>query len=252
MHVFISYSRKNKDIATHIAEQLDLRGANVFIDYKRLLAGQDWTDRLAKEIEKADVVLFLMSPISVKSKWVKAEISWAEHLGKPILPVWLDDDTSMSSFFFLARVERVDFTRWYQDQNVDEALTKLIASLDLPTEPTRETISDELASFKAADDPEPTEETESPTPEIPLGDLAEMFFTASEVADDDPERAVFLYQQVLEIDPEYMGGEIQGFVDRELKRLLPKRIQNFEEQIVHEKMKGNWRCKTSITGFKTS
>ena len=147
----------------------------------------------------------------------------------------------MSSFFFLARVERVDFTRWYQDQNVDEALTKLIASLDLPTEPTRETISDELASFKAADDPEPTEETESPTPEIPLGDLAEMFFTASEVADDDPERAVFLYQQVLEIDPEYMGGEIQGFVDRELKRLLPKRIQNFEEQIVHEKMKGNWR-----------
>ena len=82
MHVFISYSRKNKDIATHIAEQLDLRGANVFIDYKRLLAGQDWTDRLAKEIEKADVVLFLMSPISVKSKWVKGRNILGGTLGE--------------------------------------------------------------------------------------------------------------------------------------------------------------------------
>jgi hypothetical protein len=60
--IFISYSRHDKTIAEYIAAELRNRGANVFIDYQKLVAGENFIGRIGREIEACDS-LVLLSPL---------------------------------------------------------------------------------------------------------------------------------------------------------------------------------------------
>jgi hypothetical protein len=102
--IFISYSRQDKTIADYIAAELRVREADVFIDYQKLVGGENFIGRLGREIEACDYLLLLLSPRSVSSKWVQAEVAWALKNNKPIVPVLLEP-ASMTDFFFLSNVE---------------------------------------------------------------------------------------------------------------------------------------------------
>lgn len=128
--IFVSYSRSDQEPAEHIANELKAHGADVFIDLQRLTAGEDFVGRLGKEISAADVFVLLLSPRSVESRWVKAEVNWAFTQEKRILPVLLEE-TDLTEFFFLVNIDRIDFTRWYQNQNVSAGMNKLLVALDL-------------------------------------------------------------------------------------------------------------------------
>lgn len=131
-HVFISYSRNDIDAANYVADQLHQRGADVFVDYERLEAGQNFPERLAAEIEQSDAVVFLLSQHSAASQWVRDEIQYARHCQKKIIPVALDSTEMPRAPFFLTAVERVDFTRWQTDRQVEAAVAKLVTALGLP------------------------------------------------------------------------------------------------------------------------
>ena len=126
--LFISYSRRDKAIADYIGAELRNRGADVFIDYQKLIAGENFIGRLGREIETRDFFVLLLSPRSVASKWVQAEAAWALRCERPIIPVVLEP-VSMTNFFFLATAEYVDFARWSVDGKVGEAVRKLAAAL---------------------------------------------------------------------------------------------------------------------------
>lgn len=128
--VFISYSRSDQDAAEHIAKHLKEHGANVFIDTHRLTAGEDFIGRIGKEISTSDVIVLLLSPRSVDSRWVKAEVNWAFTQEKRILPILLEE-TDLTEFFFLVNIDRIDFTRWHVDRYVNTALDKLVRALNL-------------------------------------------------------------------------------------------------------------------------
>lgn len=132
--VFISYSRQDKTIADDIAAELRRRGAEVFIDYQRLVGGEDFTDRLGGEIEKCDFLVLLLSPRSVTSKWVKAEATYAHQNNKRIVPVLLEP-TKLTGFFFLSAIEQVDLTARSRGRLPAEALRKLAVALNLSPDP---------------------------------------------------------------------------------------------------------------------
>ncbi len=91
--IFISYKR---DIATdeQIAQQLygALHGEyEVFID-RTMAVGENWMARINQEIQDSDILIVLLSEVSVRSEMVQLEIQKAHHLsqqtGRPrILPV---------------------------------------------------------------------------------------------------------------------------------------------------------------------
>lgn len=220
--VFISYSRRDKAIAQVIAAELRNRGAEVFIDYQELVAGESFIGRLGREIEKRDCIVFLVSPRSVDSKWVQAEIAWGFTKGKTVIPALLEPAT-MVDFFFLINVEQVDFTRWSVDGDVRAAIRKLAGALKLPLEPVKSDPVPEIVSTSTIEPPKDTAVDVIPT--FATGDLSDMFTTAANIAEDDPEQALFLYRQVLQIDPEYMRGQARAFIEREEENLMPKRIE---------------------------
>jgi sugar lactone lactonase YvrE/tetratricopeptide (TPR) repeat protein len=244
---FISYSRKNRPVAEYIAEALRARGAEVFIDYQKLIAGENFIGRLGEEIARRDAFILLLSPHSVESKWVQRETAWALHRDKPLIPVLLET-CSLTNFFFLVGVEMVDFTRWSLDGEVEEALHKLARSLGLPTQappfppppPEAELSEDDLAALQLEPIPDFA-------PEMARRDLSDLFYTAVETADDDPEQAVFLYGRILEIDPDFMGGQARSFIEREERRLLPIRIQRMLDGAQAAMEAGEWGRAVSIS-----
>src|SRR5689334_13791039 len=88
--VFISYARKDISFAEHLRHALRQKGFDAYLDKHDILPGEPWQERLAKLIETADTVLFVVSPQSVESKICDWEINEAERLGKRLLPVVLE------------------------------------------------------------------------------------------------------------------------------------------------------------------
>lgn len=156
MRLFLSYSRNDIDAANHIAAELRRRGADVFVDYERLKGGEDFIKRLGKEIKACDYLVLLFSPRSAESKWVQDEVAFARHHNRPIIPVILErvDDDNLDAFFFIIRLEQIDFTRWQVDKQVDGAIRKLAASLGLP-EPIISPPAPETSPVTPPPDPAP-------------------------------------------------------------------------------------------------
>jgi nucleoside 2-deoxyribosyltransferase len=89
-NVFISYSHKDSALAARIARELGVHGFEVFAD-SDVRPGQDIRVRLQAAVEKADVVLALISsPHAAANSWMGYEVGMAEALHKPVLTLASD------------------------------------------------------------------------------------------------------------------------------------------------------------------
>jgi formylglycine-generating enzyme required for sulfatase activity len=90
----LSHSSTNDAEAIAVQDWLVKQGWNeVFLDLdpeRGLKAGQRWQDELKKAAERCEVVIFLISPAWVNSKWCLAEFLLAKQLGKTIFGVIVD------------------------------------------------------------------------------------------------------------------------------------------------------------------
>jgi formylglycine-generating enzyme required for sulfatase activity len=90
MRLFISYSNVDRAICREIAARLET-AHDVWYD-KKLTAGQDWKRLIDSHINSSDIVLWLLSPESIESPHCQEEVRLAQSLGKPVLPVRLQDN----------------------------------------------------------------------------------------------------------------------------------------------------------------
>ncbi len=90
-HIFISYSRKDKDLAQRIVTALADNDLDTWVDWNSIPKGEDWLQEIYRGIEGADAFLFLISEDSVISEPCNAEIAHAVKNGKRILPVFIAD-----------------------------------------------------------------------------------------------------------------------------------------------------------------
>lgn len=128
--IFISYSSKDSEIAQFIHDELIKRGVDVFIDYRSIDDGDDFFERIAREVEERDRVLFLVSRHSVTSKWVKIELQHAFENDRPITPIALDDTAIPRPLFFVGKLHRRAFER------SAEYMTRLCGVLGIEDQPT--------------------------------------------------------------------------------------------------------------------
>lgn len=94
--VFLSYSRRDSDFVVRLAAELDARGYLVDFDQASrdpnnvntgISAEDAWWARLQEMITLADVVLFVVSPDSIRSAVCDEEIAFAQNLRKRVIPV---------------------------------------------------------------------------------------------------------------------------------------------------------------------
>jgi hypothetical protein len=91
MSIFISYSRKDQDYVNNLVEALAKQELPWWVDNK-IDYGDQWTKEIKENIKKCQVFLLVMSPNSEESDWVQRELTFAQHLKKPIFPLLLDGE----------------------------------------------------------------------------------------------------------------------------------------------------------------
>jgi TPR repeat protein len=87
LRVFISYSREDSEFADQLDAALSVCGFECVLDRHGISGGEDWKRRLGNLIREADTVVFVLSPISVRSEICAWEVEEAGRLGKRILPI---------------------------------------------------------------------------------------------------------------------------------------------------------------------
>ncbi len=95
--VFISYRRNDKFIAFTLHDRLRNKSLDVFIDEK-INPGEDFRERIAKEIERCDVMLAVigqgwvnqMDRLKEIDDFVRREITLAMSWKKPVIPVVME------------------------------------------------------------------------------------------------------------------------------------------------------------------
>jgi tetratricopeptide (TPR) repeat protein len=85
--IFISYSRKDLAFADRLDAALKARGFEPLIDRSEIYAFEDWWKRLQALIERADTVVFVLSPDAVASHEALREVEYAASLNKRFAPI---------------------------------------------------------------------------------------------------------------------------------------------------------------------
>lgn len=122
MHIFISYSSKDRPIVKELAEEIPLLlpAAVVWFDQAAdgLSGGQDWWDEICRRIRACEVFLSAISPREMASEPCRREREYATALGKPILPVQVADLDFKDLELRLQRTHVVDFRQGNREQRL--------------------------------------------------------------------------------------------------------------------------------------
>lgn len=114
--VFLSHSRTDASFVGKVGGQLVASGFSVWIDTEGITAGDAWKTTIAQAIGRAKWVVLVVSPRSMTSKHVAAEINMAFDKGRPIIPIVHEPaDIPEAIEYALAGVHRVDFTGTFED-----------------------------------------------------------------------------------------------------------------------------------------
>lgn len=122
--VFISYSRKDKEVAQYICEILEKNGIEFWIDKKGIYSSSNYKELIVDAIEISKAVIFISSANSNNSMNVIREIGYAVNMNKSILPIKLDETPYAKSIRLdISDIDMIDF------KNPMETSKKLITSL---------------------------------------------------------------------------------------------------------------------------
>lgn len=94
--VFISYSRKDSEVADRIAQAFETAGISYFIDRQGISGGVEFPKVLANAILESKIILFLASENSYNSKFTQREILFAldnKQKEDIIIPYIIDNST---------------------------------------------------------------------------------------------------------------------------------------------------------------
>jgi hypothetical protein len=109
---FFSYSREDLEFALRLAKDLKKAGASVWMDKLDIRAGQLWERRVEDALGTCPRVLVILSPSSVNSHQVMAEVGFALDEHKEVIPVIYRD---CKIPYRLRPIQHVDFRGDYAE-----------------------------------------------------------------------------------------------------------------------------------------
>ena len=112
--VFVSYSRRDQEFVDRLVTDLRRHGAEVWLDRESIAPGENWQEAIERGLLNSSILLYILTPDSLKSAWMSAEIGAAVGQGKRVVPVLVRDLLDEQVPPFLAQFQWVDFRESYE------------------------------------------------------------------------------------------------------------------------------------------
>ena len=117
--IFLSYARETTSAAKTLAEDMEKLGYATWLD-QDLYGGKAWWEQILAQIRDCEIFVLALSPDSVRSTACSREASYAEALGKPILPVMVAEGVGVLPAR-LSKIHYVDYRKQDRDALADLA-----------------------------------------------------------------------------------------------------------------------------------
>src|SRR5947208_15169080 len=75
--VFLSHAGKDHAFVHRMAQMLRDHGVPIWFSGGNIIGAQQWHDEIGRALERCDWFVVVLSPASVKSRWVKQELLFA-------------------------------------------------------------------------------------------------------------------------------------------------------------------------------
>ncbi len=108
-HIFISYSKKNKEYAQLLKSELIRQGFSVWID-DVIEPSEDWWRNIRQAIKDAAAIALIMTPESETSHYVGLELLHALEYKKPIFPLLRVGDVNLFNSDTWSRIANIQYT----------------------------------------------------------------------------------------------------------------------------------------------
>ncbi|WP_346291513.1 AAA-like domain-containing protein [Sphaerothrix gracilis] len=185
--VFISYRSQPPDseLAEEFYQALKAAGHEVFMAAESIRLGDNWSQRIDRELEQCDYFVLLLSPKSATSEMVTEEVRRAKELrdtrnsGKPgILPIRVDFPLSSPLNYDLrGYLNRIQQREWQSNEDTAQILQEILAILGDRDAPPHDLITLETTTKPLTEQPDAPPSPVAP-PELPGGqvDLASLYY----------------------------------------------------------------------------
>lgn len=109
-NVFISHSSLDDAVVrSSVVEPLEQHGFRVWYSRDAIHGAEEWEKRIRQALSSAEWFLVALSPRSVQSEWVRAEVDWAlENRRGKLVPVLIDDCNPQDCNLRLRQIQHVD------------------------------------------------------------------------------------------------------------------------------------------------
>jgi TIR domain len=124
--VFISYSWKNLVTRKYLAGELEKANYELLWDEKNIPLGDHIGKGIVNMIEQSDVVVVLLTPESVESRFVIEELGRAHHQHSTIYPIVHESIATKLPWF----IDTNSNLRYTEDEELPDCINKLIKALE--------------------------------------------------------------------------------------------------------------------------
>ncbi|MEO8612876.1 MAG: toll/interleukin-1 receptor domain-containing protein [Chloroflexota bacterium] len=124
--VFISYGREDSEMMQRVDQALSKAGLTTWTDHGIHPGSPSWKVDIETAIRNAGSIVVLFSPDSAESRWVRAELDYADAQHKPIYPLLVRGDATKSVPFGFNSYQWIDVR---DSSQLNAGLERLIAVL---------------------------------------------------------------------------------------------------------------------------
>ena len=151
--IFFSYSRSDSEFVGQMADELQARGVDVWVDTGEILAGEAWRHSIVEAIRNCKVFIIVLSPNSVASENVTKELTLAEQYDKRVLPLVIENvEIPPGLDYQLAGLQHQTFAEGEYEDNFERLVRALIAT-GIKVQPKSETSVDEVSDILPSEEP---------------------------------------------------------------------------------------------------
>lgn len=127
--VFISYSRSDSEFVDKLEDDLLGERFKTWVDRRKLEGGQVWDAEIERAIQRCQLLLVVLSPDALQSRWVRQEYVYAMKRNKLVIPIIYHPCQSVPRK--LARLQLLDFKAGLNfEAKYRFAFGQLVARLD--------------------------------------------------------------------------------------------------------------------------